>query len=421
MLGKVQWRNTVADKVGSDNLTVPRVSVVIPAYNAAQFVGATISSVLAQTFGDLEIIVIDDGSTDHTASVVASFEKAQYHHQPNRGPAAARNAGLRRARGEYVAFLDADDVWAPEMLDACVSVLDSDPEIGVVHTNWRVINATGKVVQENSGWRPWRGQVFDRLLIDIPMNTSTIVWRKRCYDDIGGFDETPEINDDWYNWLRIAHQGWEFECIPEPLVCRRRHGNSLTQAQNERVIRWRFRALDKLCNEVPISPELRNKAYARVHWIATLNALRRRSLTEATDHFNKAVQLTPELLDERSTYFALAAAHENASSDKAMPTETSVEDIRSLLTGLFALAELPDGLRNGERRFFSFAHFCLAQMAYGASTGDLGCQSREYMLESLLIYPRSALMWQRWPWYLRVLVGRKAVHTLSGQRQVRVK
>src|SRR5450755_820624 len=129
----------------------PRVSVIVPAYNAAVYLPHAIDSVLAQTFVDWEIVVVDDGSTDHTQSVVESYrpalaDKLQYIHQSNHGLPAARNTGIKAARGEFIALLDADDVWLPQRLERGVQVLDSDPEIGLVHARVARIDTKGMVI-----------------------------------------------------------------------------------------------------------------------------------------------------------------------------------------------------------------------------------------------------------------------------------
>ena len=140
-----------------------------------------------------------------------------------------RNTGLHLAKGEFLAFLDSDDLWHKDMLRVCLNILTARPEIAAVHANWLPIDAQGNIVKASSGWKPWRGDIFDRLLVHIPFNTSSILWRRECWERIGGFDETPEINDDWINWLRIARRGYHFEAIEDPLVYRRMHEDSITR------------------------------------------------------------------------------------------------------------------------------------------------------------------------------------------------
>src|SRR5579862_5259447 len=132
---------------------MPRVSVIIPAYNAARYLPSSIESVMAQTYQDWEIVVVDDGSTDNTKTVLSSYQeqlqdKIHCIHQSNRGLPAARNTAIRASRGEIMALLDADDVWLPARLSRSVRELDRDPEIGLVHSRVARIDDQGSVIDE---------------------------------------------------------------------------------------------------------------------------------------------------------------------------------------------------------------------------------------------------------------------------------
>jgi len=125
--------------------TPPRVSVIISCYNQAHYLPSAVYSVLAQTFADWEAIIVDDGSTDDTGNVAAQFTDARIHyiHQENRGLSAARNSGIRAARGEYLAFLDADDEWEPHFLEVCLTTLANQKTATAVVTRARFIDETG--------------------------------------------------------------------------------------------------------------------------------------------------------------------------------------------------------------------------------------------------------------------------------------
>lgn len=145
---------------------MPKVSVVIPAFNALRYLPRTVDSALAQSFGDFEVLIVDDESTDGTADWVRTIadRRVRLLEQKNQGAAAARNAGIRQARGEYIAFLDADDLWEPAKLERQVACLDARPEVGVVYTWVRVIDQDGEPTgslyrpgdEEGSG-RSWCG------------------------------------------------------------------------------------------------------------------------------------------------------------------------------------------------------------------------------------------------------------------------
>lgn len=190
-----------------------RVSIIVPAYNAARYLPAAISSVLSQTYADWELIVIDDGSTDETRSVVHSYSpklgaKLRYLHQSNRGVSAARNRGIREAQGEFVALLDADDVWLPTRLARGVALLDSSPRVGLVHSRLARIDSNGATVDYLTF--PARYQA-GRIAVDLYTRRAnilspTVLLRMRCLDDVGLFDETMHASEDRDLWFRIAER-----------------------------------------------------------------------------------------------------------------------------------------------------------------------------------------------------------------------
>lgn len=198
----------------------PRVSVIIPACNAAAIVHRAVDSVLAQSFQDFELLLVDDGSTDNTRSVLAGYgNRLQLLARDNGGPAAARNHGLRQARGEYVAFLDADDYWKPGKLQRQVDLLDSSPETGFCSTSTEVVNTEGDFLN------PWpccpdAGPFPEVLFMNgtiISGSTSGVLARKHLIDELGGFDEALRGFEDPDLWIRLAALTG-YRCIPEPLT-----------------------------------------------------------------------------------------------------------------------------------------------------------------------------------------------------------
>jgi len=185
----------------------PRVSVIIPAYNeAARHLEDSIKSVLEQTFTDFELILVDDGSTDHTSSLAAGYGDAlRYKWQPNGGLAAARNTGIEEARGEYIAFLDADDLFLPNRLASQVPLLDENPNIGLVYgqalvfgegkSNEYLLPETGKLAG---------GDIFESLYFENVIPVLTVLTRRSILEDLGGFDENTPATEDWELWLRIT-------------------------------------------------------------------------------------------------------------------------------------------------------------------------------------------------------------------------
>ena len=186
--------------------TSPKASVIIPAYNSADYTVKTVESVLAQTYTDYELIVVDDGSTDHTREVLQEYlDRIKYIYKDNGGACSARNVGIEMAEGEYVACLDCDDLWLPEKLDHSVAVLEADSALGFMYTSTYTIDADGKTLDEmrspcNSRW------AYKDLLYDNFVLAPTVVIRKSALMHVGLFDERIFIPADWELWLRLARE-----------------------------------------------------------------------------------------------------------------------------------------------------------------------------------------------------------------------
>lgn len=194
-------------------------SVIIPAYNAAAYVAETIDSVLAQDYPHVEIVVVNDGSKDNTMDVLHAYgDRIRIVDQANAGPPKARNAGLQAVRGEFVAFLDADDIWLPGKLSAQIAHLRAHPDVGTVYTRWHVWPADADgvfripkldpapqsgigVVPKVSGW------MYTRLLLECHLLTTTVMMRASLIRDIGEFDIELYNGDDYDYWLRASRLG----------------------------------------------------------------------------------------------------------------------------------------------------------------------------------------------------------------------
>jgi len=186
----------------------PQVSVIIPAYNAAGSIGEALASVLAQTFTDYEVIVVDDGSTDDTAEVVGNIGRDEISliRQENGGPGSARNTGIRASRGRLIAFLDADDRWLPHKLEAQVAYFHAYPQTGLLHTatTGRPGDASSVAVFDSHP-RPPRHVFCELFHTDYVIATLTVMVRRDVLDSVGLFDERREVHvEDWDLWLRIA-------------------------------------------------------------------------------------------------------------------------------------------------------------------------------------------------------------------------
>ncbi len=199
-----------------------RVSCVIPVYNGERFLAEAIDSALGQSHPPEEILVIDDGSTDGTARVAARYGSCiSYHRQQNAGPAAARNRGVRSARGDLVAILDADDVWHPEKLARQLARFAERPELGISMT-WMRNFWESEVAHEETEYARWsRGS----------LSIQSLVARRELFEAVGPFDEEAQ-HKDVIGWvMRARHRGVVFEAIPEVLVDRRVHRSNMSRSR----------------------------------------------------------------------------------------------------------------------------------------------------------------------------------------------
>ena len=184
-----------------------RISVVIPTYNNAEFLIKAIESVLDQKYEAYEIIVVDDGSTDDTQSVIKPYmAKISYFLKSNTGVASARNVGINNAKGNYIAFLDSDDLWSNNKLKETVKVIEQYPDVGLIHTGAYRVNRNGRILGSiiNKDWGP---KLYFKLLQGFSIYNSSVVVKKECFENCGYFYEYYQAKagaEDWDRWIRIA-------------------------------------------------------------------------------------------------------------------------------------------------------------------------------------------------------------------------
>lgn len=300
--------------------SAPKVSVIIPAYNMAPYVGTAVSSVLAQTFTDYEVIVINDGSTDETEKALAPFlNRITYVRQQNRGLSGARNTGLRLAAGEYIALLDADDIWMPEYLAGMVALIESAAQPDVVYPNAVLF-----------GLPRWEGRLFqdiypsstpvtlEKLLSRECTVFVSAMYRRSLMMEVGMFDEQIKKGGEDYDlWLRMAQHGCRFAFTTEPLVKYRKRSDSLSSSEEglarsmvyicEKFLAGQHRAP----HEIRLAAALKEEAQAKINRALARRMIVRRDfngaarhLTLANSYFRSfklmlagaALRLAPELL-----------------------------------------------------------------------------------------------------------------------------
>lgn len=277
--------------------SVPKVSVVIPVYNRARYVGETIESVLSQTYQDFELIAVDDGSTDDSRKVLESFGNRvrilEHPNRENRGQSAAINRGIAAARGEHVGMLDSDDLWLPRKLETQVAYLDSHPEIGLVYGNGRGIDHQGRKLYDI--YAPGHVELSDpgRVLMDcyflLPNNSLV---RRSVLQQAGSFDESLRAAQDHDMAIRIAELT-KLAYIDEEVFCYRRHPDSISRRNAD--MRWRngFRILAAAKARYPYPAQVVRKRSAVLHFRLAQCHLERRKHFAALSHLVRAFLLDP--------------------------------------------------------------------------------------------------------------------------------
>lgn len=232
-----------------------KVSVIIPAYNGDRYLAAAIDSILAQTYRDLEIIVVDDGSTDNTPQVAQQYGTAvhavQYVSQSNQGVAASRNLGMAKARGDYIAFLDQDDVFLPHKLSSQVGMLEQDDNLGIVNSGWQITDEQGHIKAAVQPWQQIPDLTAANLIIWKPVFLGAMLFRRSWLERVSGFDISLEQTPDVDLVMRLAKLDCPAAWVEQTTVQYRQHEanaskNTLLQAQELNQITSRFFAQSSL-------------------------------------------------------------------------------------------------------------------------------------------------------------------------------
>lgn len=321
---------------------MPKVTVVIPCYNGARYLGQAIDSVLNQTYSDYEIVVVDDGSTDATAQVVAGYgDKVRYLYQENQGLPAARNRGVASSTGDYLTFLDADDLLLPNKLARQVAALEAEPRLGLVASGYQCIDENGWVLGDQ---RPWNGRpTIDPMTVLIGGLTvvHAVLLRRFWFDRVGGFDPSFRYSEDMDLWYRLCLAGCPMGWVPAVVCQYRIHAGNMSRNIREHY-RWTRTALDKLFARPDLPTQVaerREDIYAMVYLAEAGRLYAVCDIEAAKEALSAALRLSPHLCDERTECLSdvmvawqqsvwnpdgpgvLRRVFENLPSEPALPTD----------------------------------------------------------------------------------------------------
>lgn len=236
-------------------ITMPKISVIIPTYNRAEFIGRAIGSVLCQSFEDLELIVVDDASTDQTQQIVEQIKDKRIkiiRHENNKGAPASRNTGIKSSRGEYIGFLDDDDEWLPDKLVKQLKLFEtSGNEAGLIYSGFFFVSGRNNRILSNV--TPYKkGNLYSDLLRRNILGSATPLIRRYCFDKAGLFDETLPSCQDWDMWIRISKY-YKFDFVSNALSKVYVHGKQISLDLNAKI-EAREKLIEKYLDDLTKTP-----------------------------------------------------------------------------------------------------------------------------------------------------------------------
>lgn len=326
------------------------ISVIVPVYNLEQYIVDTIESVLRQTYQHFELIVVDDGSTDRTAEICESFDepKLKLIRQKNQGANAARNAGLRAAQGDYIAFLDGDDLWFPEKLAKHIEHLEQSPEVGISYSQSVFIDEAGESMGLYQMPKLTDITIRDVLCRNPISNGSCAVLRKEVFEDIKFQDDLDGTEQDFYwderlqgsqdldCWFRIALQtDWKMEGIPEILTLYRVNSNGLSAKLLKKQESWE-QVIEKTREYAPDQvAQWENPARAyHLRYLARRAVTLRDGKTALNLAWN-AITTHPKMMLEEPKRTGVTLAAATVLSVLPQPVYQQLEDLGMKLAGRF--------------------------------------------------------------------------------------
>ena len=387
----------------------PQVSIIMAAYNHAQYIDKAIDSALAQTWQDFELIVVDDGSTDATGQVVSQFgSPVRYIYQQNHGQGGARNRGIASARGEFICFLDDDDLWEPEYLATVMSVFQRQPEADALYTGFRIIDGEDRLLPQIGGQVVPPHQMYDALVCGGWFPPLVVTVRKACLDQVGPLDEALRGHDDWDLWLRIA-RGHVFRGVPEALARYRVHAGGLT-SNVQHMMDDRMKLIHKHFGpqdgQVATWPADKRRAYAYAYRMGAFEYNMQGKSDEAWRYLDHAVTIWSDIFLRLDTFYELACGNQPRGyrgQAELVEIDRNGAELFTRLDQLFSHAQ-PDVM---SLRSAAYGNVYLALAMLSDQAGRWGA-GRRYLRQAMKANPRllgSPSVVRR---YSKLLLGRHA-------------
>jgi glycosyltransferase involved in cell wall biosynthesis len=276
---------------------MPKVSVIIPAYNAMKYLPETLESVLKQTFTDFEVVIVDDGSSDNICEWANQIidDRVRLISQQNQELAAARNTGILNSTGEYIAFIDADDIWEASKLEKQVNYLDSDPLVGLVDTWTALIDENGNFLNKiiNNSIEGDVRRIATEVCNAFIASGSSPMIRRTCFDKVGLFDVDIKFAEDVDMWIRIGIH-YHFGVVKEPLIRYRQHPNNKSR-NCQSMLEGIRKVIEKTYSSMPTELlHLRGKSYGTWYLYFAWTALKNHNYAQAIEFRNQAIAHYPQ-------------------------------------------------------------------------------------------------------------------------------
>jgi glycosyltransferase involved in cell wall biosynthesis len=411
---------TMHNSSNSTELKGPLVSVIIPNYNHASYIADAIHSVLAQEYPHVEVIVVDDGSTDNSCEVIGSFgQRVRAIWQKNQGLSAARNTGIQIAQGEYIALLDADDMYEPDFLSTLVPLLQANPHVGACHCGYQFVDHRNRPLAQREARSIPAEEFYTTLLGGNFLVPEAILVRRSCYEDVGPFDTSLRASEDWDLWLRIAR---DFKIMGTTrILTRHRILPGSMSSDPTRMLTNRLIVLGKhvgaLDEDSPSTWTLIQRCtYGKVYLKAVVEYLQVENVQQAHLYFKKMAEIAPDLLTRQETLYEIGCGRQPKGSRgdfSSLDIEQNSRTLLGLLDSLFSQRTLSPRLKSERRRIYARAYLVLGLLSYGA---DHFAQARRFLLRAVTADPLSSLDTQLVTTLLKSLLGSRFVNSLRRRK-----
>jgi glycosyltransferase involved in cell wall biosynthesis len=348
------------------------VSIIIPNYNHARYISDAIQSVLRQDYGHYEVIVVDDGSTDNSREVVAQFgDRVRYIWQENQGLSAARNTGIRAARGDLIGLLDADDLYETDFLSKLVPILKENPDAEAVYCGYQFVDIENNALPQKEARSIPQDQLYQALVDGNFLVPESILVRRRCYESVGLFDITLRACEDLDMWLRIAGR-YKVLGTTQLLTRHRILPNSMStdpsrQAEN------RLAAISKHFGQRPKDlsswDEAKRRAFSQAYLASAVEFLQAHNKEKAYEYFREMIRTSPGALSQLNTFYELGCGDQPKGFRGDFSTlniESNAAVMIEFLDRVFREPELADTIKPLKKIAYGNAFYALGLLSYGS-------------------------------------------------------